>query len=166
VTRHEKKYFNKLKHCLLPVLWFGRQAALSLLLEVVVSATAVFSEKDGQRLQMLVGKILRLANLQKDIITSCETSFLFFQTALLDFIVGGIYALPTEANRLQYVMSAFEDGIRLCQAVLHQPLPPFFVNYRGVLRDSLKTNIIQPLCRDIETDLRLHIHTKHLGMYV
>lgn len=140
-----------------------RQSALSLLVEVVVAATAFFSEKDGQRLQMITGKLLRLANLQKDVITSCDTSFLYFQTALLDFIVSGIYALPTEANRIQYVMSAYEDGIRLCQAVLHQPLPPFFVNYRGVLRDALKTNVIQPLCRDIETDLRLHIHTKHLG---
>jgi hypothetical protein len=52
---------------------------------------------------------------------------------------------------------------RLCQTVLHTDATPFFVNYRDTLRETVMGEIVQPLCRDIETDLRLHIHTKHLG---
>ena len=47
--------------------------------------------------------------------------------------------------------------------MLHCDTKPFFVNYRDTLRATVMTEIVQPLCRDIETDLRLHIHTKHLG---
>jgi hypothetical protein len=47
--------------------------------------------------------------------------------------------------------------------VLHADATPFFVNYRDTLRQTVMQEIVQPLCRDIETDLRLHIHTKHLG---
>jgi hypothetical protein len=47
--------------------------------------------------------------------------------------------------------------------VLHTDATPFFVNYRDTLRETVMGEIVQPLCRDIETDLRLHIHTKHLG---
>lgn len=59
-------------------------------------------------------------------------------------------------------MSAFNDGIRLCQAVSHKDASPFFLSYRAFLRDSLRQEVIEPLCRDIENDLRLHIHTKNL----
>jgi len=54
---------------------------------------------------------------------------------------------------------------RLCQIVLHADTAPFFVNYRDTLRETVLNEIVQPLCRDIETDLRLHIHTKHLGQW-
>lgn len=47
--------------------------------------------------------------------------------------------------------------------MLHADATPFFVNYRDTLREAVLLEIVQPLCRDIETDLRLHIHTKHLG---
>jgi hypothetical protein len=47
--------------------------------------------------------------------------------------------------------------------VLHADATPFFVNYRDTLREAIMLEIVHPLCRDIENDLRLHIHTKHLG---
>lgn len=49
--------------------------------------------------------------------------------------------------------------------MLHADATPFFVNYRDTLRQAVMVEIVQPLCRDIETDLRLHIHTKHLGEF-
>ncbi len=140
-----------------------RQITLALLVEVLVHAPAqVTNEKDAQRLSAYCNKMLALANLSKDISSTCETTFLFFHTGILTPIVQSVYLLPTECNRLQYIYSAFEDGIRACQMVMHTDLSLFFVNYRSILKEVLKAHIIEPLCRDIETDLRLHIHTKHL----
>ena len=36
----------------------------------------------------------------------------------------------------------------------------FLQAYRRFLCRVLQTRVIQPLCREIETNLRLHIHTK------
>lgn len=139
-----------------------RQTTMSILVDIVTAATSMIADPLAQRIRSLKNKMIKMANLSKDLAAACETTFLYFHTALLDPIVGSIYSLPTEANRLQYVISAYEDGIKLCQAVMHSNLSDFYVNFRGTLRETLKFNVIQPLCRDIENDLRLHIHTKHL----
>ena len=103
-----------------------------------------------------------LSNISKSIVMACDTSFLYYHTDILPFVIKSIYNQSTEANRLQYVLNALNDGIRQCQHVLHMDATAFVVNYRDILRHAITTEVIQPLCHDIETDLRLHIHTKHL----
>eukprot|EP01038_Epipyxis_sp_PR26KG_P006379 gene6379-8787_t len=138
-----------------------RQSALLVLIEIVLSSS-VSNEKDNNRIRGYLNKLLALANFPKDVLNTCDTSFMYNHLALLPPLVHAIYSLPTEASRLQYIFSAFEDGIKLCQMVTHSDVTPFFVNYRLNLCAGLKMCIIEPLCADIETDLRLHIHTKHL----
>lgn len=140
----------------------SRQFSLSLLILVLASNGTISNDKDSAKLHACAHKIVAVANAMKEISAACDTSFMFFYTDFLHTLVSSIYKLPTECNRLQYIFSAYADGIKLCPTVLHTEAGPYFVNYRAILRESLKDNIIQPLCSDIETDLRLHIHTKHL----
>jgi len=121
------------------------------------------NEKDATRLKQLVRRITALANITHDIRTVCNTSFLYFHTDILDPIISAVYQHSTEANRLQYILASFCDGIRLCQTVTHKDSTPFLLEYRSLLKRTLTTQIVEPLCRDIETDLRLHVHTKHLN---
>lgn len=123
---------------------------------------SLVSDKDRVKIKLLVQRIVMLSNASKSIVTACDTSFLYYHTDILPFIIKSIYSQSTEANRLQYVLNAFNDGIRQCQYVLHMDATSFVVNYRDILRHAIATEVIQPLCHDIETDLRLHIHTKHL----
>ena len=51
-----------------------------------------------------------------------------------------------------------EEGIRIVSGDDCKRL--FLLAYRQYLCHILHTKITQPLCREIETDLRLHIHTK------
>ena len=87
---------------------------------------------------------------------------MYFHYHLLPVIISGIYQEPTGANKIQYVTSAFSDAIKLCEIVTHSESGPFIINLRKTIHEVIKTEIIEPLSRDIETDLRLHIHTKHL----
>ena len=57
-------------------------------------------------------------------------------------MVASIYQLPLECNRLQYILSAFESGVRLCQAVSHTDVAPFFLNFRANLKEVLRLHII------------------------
>lgn len=139
------------------------QVLLRILSEVISSARqSLVSDKERVKIKLLVQRIVMLSNASKSIVTACDTSFLYYHTDILPFIVKSIYNQSTEANRLQYVLNAFNDGIRQCQYVLHMDATSFVVNYRDILRHAIATEVIQPLCHDIETDLRLHIHTKHL----
>jgi len=103
-----------------------------------------------------------LANIKTHVANACETSFLYGHFHLLPHLVSGIYQEPTCANRLQYVVGAFSDAVRLCEVVSHADKPPYIINLRKNIHDVLKSQIIEPLGSDIETDLRLHIHIKHL----
>jgi len=139
----------------------SRQAALLIVTEIVAGSPA-YNEKEALKLKGFVRRIVALSNFSHDVRVACDSSFLYFHQDILAPIVASIYKLPTEANRLQYIMGSFNDGIKMCQMVAHRDATPFFLAYRSFLRDTLRAHIIEPLCRDIENDLRMHIHTKHL----
>jgi WASH complex subunit 7 len=140
----------------------SRQVTLSLLIDIVTSGTLVF-EKDAIRLKNASKKLIALSSLSRDIVEACDTAYLYNHTVLLPTLVKVIYDLPTECNRLQYIYSSYEDGFKLCDTVLHSDNNKlFFLNYRSILTSILRKCIIEPLCSDIETDLRLHIHTNYL----
>eukprot|EP01040_Poterioochromonas_malhamensis_P008770 gene8770-9504_t len=146
-----------------------RQAMLSVLLEILISSnnTSIRSDKDASRLQTLGNKLIALSNLQKEITSSLSTSFIFFHTSVLPTVVKSIYSLPTEVNRLPYIYRIFEDGGESAlQYILYEKEEKkkeyYYDNYCQYLINILNNEIIKPLCRDIENDLRYHIHTKHL----
>ena len=93
----------------------------------------------------------------------CDTSFLYFHAHLLPVIIGSVYLEPICANRIQYIIGAFSDSIKLCERIAHTDPAPFVINLRKNMHEVLKAQIIEPLGRDIENDLRMHIHTKHLN---
>eukprot|EP00606_Chrysophyceae_sp_TOSAG23-5_P000989 GSChrysophyteH2.ASY1.ANO1.1643.1 assembled CDS len=110
----------------------------------------------------IVSRLVTLASFTNNIKLVTDTSFLYFHLDILSPMVTALYALQTEVNRLQYVIGAFADGIKMCAAVTHSDPTPFFVNYRSFIKEVIAKHIIQPLCRDIENNLRIHISTKNL----
>ena len=139
----------------------ARQAIVMLCAQVVTSGTNM-SDKEGAKIRLLCRRACIVANFDKDIKTVCDTGFLFFHKDILAPLMQHIYDNPTQANRLQYQVAAFSDGIRVCQSIAHTEVAPYFVGYRAFLRDTIQTHIVQSLCTDIEDNLRLHVHTKTL----
>ena len=138
-----------------------RQALLLLCSQIVASGSNM-SEKEGLRVRALCRRACIMANFDKDVKTVCDTGFLFYHQDILAPMMQHLYQHPTQANRLQYQVAAFCDGIRVCQSIAHTEVAPFFVGYRAFLRDTIQTYVIQSLCTDIEDNLRLHAHTKTL----
>jgi WASH complex subunit 7 len=139
----------------------ARQAGLQILCEIIVGSK-LFNEKEGPRLRNLVARLCTVSQLPRQLQNVCDSRFLYYHLDILPPMVESVYQQSAEANRLQYLLQSFIDGIRVCQMVAHVPATPFFLNLRSYIRETVKKNIIEPLCRDIENDLRLHIHTKHL----
>eukprot|EP00981_Chlorochromonas_danica_P012186 scaffold4610_cov180-Ochromonas_danica.AAC.3 len=145
-----------------------RQISLHLFAEIILAAppNVLKNDREGQKIHSSCSKLIALANLVKEVRAATDCSFIYFHTSLLQPIIRSIYQIPTECNRLHYLYSVYEDGVKLPQAVLHDNEQRFVQNFHKVICDPLKVEIIEPLCKDIETDLRLHIHTKHLDHMV
>ncbi|RMX41703.1 hypothetical protein pdam_00019853 [Pocillopora damicornis] len=82
-----------------------------------------------------------------------------FPTYLTD-----LYDSATDVHRIHYMISALGDCVPVLQRVKHEPSPQVMLElFEKEIGDTLHENLLQPLCRDIETDLRLHIH-QHLQL--
>jgi WASH complex subunit 7 len=135
----------------------------SLIIAEIIGTSPLMPAKDAQRLQQFTKRLVTLSCFDKYITSLSDTAFLYYHKDILTPMVQTIYQLPTEVNRLQYIIAAFAEGIRMCAAVLFTEAGPYFVGYRAYIRDVINTVIIQPLCRDIENNLRIHISTKNLS---
>ena len=123
----------------------------------------------------------------------CDTSFLYLHLDLLAPVVATVFAAPTEAHRLHYVVAAFADGAKLCDAALL--LPPastassasattssgaggligprstsskaFLRGYRLVLLHILQIRLVRPHCtlRDIGPSYPARYLTLSLAHY-
>jgi WASH complex subunit 7 len=128
----------------------------------ILAGSRLFNDKESHKLQGYIKRIAALCSLPRQIRCITDSRFLYFNLNAVPPIIASIYRQPPEAPRLHYVISAFADGIKMCQMIGHTDVTPFYVQFRDYLRRCVKKGIIEPLCRDIEDDLRLHIHTKHL----
>ena len=101
-----------------------------------------------------------IANIQWHADTACDTSFLFFSRELLPACLADIYARPDEAQRLPVLVSAF----RASQKILLRgtATPEMLEGFEAEMQLALENEILGPLCTDVETDLRLHIHSARL----
>lgn len=91
----------------------SRQIMLSILVEIVAAAPgSLLPEKDAHKLILFLRRLNGLSNMAKETTQACDTAFLYYHTHLLPSLVSNVYTLPTEANRLQYILIAFCDGIR------------------------------------------------------
>ena len=138
-----------------------RQHLVSTIVEMMTGSNFI-EEKDAAKIDSMLQRIKMLANITTLVKNACNTSFLLFHSQLLPVIVAGIYEAPTSANRIYYTVGAFSDAVKLCESVKHRDPKPFIINLRKSIHEVIEQEIIEPLSRDIETDLRLHIHTKQL----
>lgn len=143
--------------------WFSapRLAAIQTAVEIV-AGSGLMSDKELHRLHSLAARITLLTNMFSCISQTCDTTYLYHHVYLLPTLTDMVYANSVGVNRLVYILAAFSDGIRISEHIAHAEQLPFFMKYRAYLVHVIQHHIVMPLCRDIETDLRLHIHTKYL----
>lgn len=142
----------------------SRQSAIVLLSEILC-CSPYMNDKDSNKLRGLTKRILHITQLPKLIRKACDSGYLYFHLDILSPMIISIFSSSTEANRLQYLLAAFSDGIRLCDYISHvghEVKEKYLSNYRLFFKTTITKIIISPLCQEIETDLRLHVHTKHL----
>lgn len=101
-----------------------------------------------------------LTDLKRTSAALCDCGFLYFSRDMITASLTHIYQRPAEAHRLKYLMAAAGDTTRLLVA---GGAPEDVVKeHESELREIFEDAIVKPLCREIETDLRLHLHSVRL----
>ena len=143
---------------------------LSTMVQAASSAAGILSDSDSQKIRAYVRRLSCLRSLSKSITRACNTQFLYFHREFVfPHAVEAMYnqqkvaADTFSAYKIQYLVSAMCDGTRLCSVVLHEDPDIMCNKFKAFLLNVLDTEIIKPLCSAIETDLRLHIHSKQLS---
>mgnify|MGYP001064344483 FL=1 len=109
-----------------------------------------------------VWKIERLSSFQHQLAANCDCSFMYWVSNLVPAIIKDLFNSPPEhASRLQYVFSALRDCSRFLAASSVTPAQgaALVAAYEREANDSFRDGFITPLARQIETDLRLDLHS-------
>ena len=123
----------------------------------------VFAPEDLQAVEMHLQSLTRMASIEETLGRVCDCTFLYFYRDLFPAFVRNLYqtSLKSAANRTQLVLSAFSDPERVLKHVRHVERSPesatnaCFDGYKDFIFGVVKDEYIQPLCKAIETDLRL-----------
>lgn len=134
-------------------------------------ASAVGSEIDAAPMALknaeepvkLIWKMRLLSDFQRKIRNACDCSFFYWSRELLHPFLMDLYAQPEQANRIQYVVGGFLDATKLLRGAQHDANNDLYVDaYASFIESVVDEEIVENLCKDVENDLRLHIHSVHL----
>eukprot|EP00358_Blepharisma_japonicum_P003181 CAMPEP_0202949104 /NCGR_PEP_ID=MMETSP1395-20130829/14941_1 /ASSEMBLY_ACC=CAM_ASM_000871 /TAXON_ID=5961 /ORGANISM="Blepharisma japonicum, Strain Stock R1072" /LENGTH=269 /DNA_ID=CAMNT_0049651817 /DNA_START=1421 /DNA_END=2230 /DNA_ORIENTATION=- len=105
-----------------------------------------------------------LADYQDNLKRSTDCSFVYWIQELNTHFLSFIYAEPANVHRLKYLYMALEDSAYQLLASKHMEDPKSLKdNYLKDREDELVNQVIMPLARAIESDLRLQIHSLYIS---
>lgn len=119
--------------------------------------------KNAEEPVKLIWKLHLLSDFQRKIRNACDCSFFYWSRELLHPFLQDLYGQPEQANRIQYIVGGFLDAIKLLRGAQHEAdSEPYVKSYAGFIDSVIEEEIVENLCKDVENDLRLHIHSVHL----
>ncbi|CAM6083172.1 unnamed protein product [Calypogeia fissa] len=133
---------------------------LRLALDVVCSLQSRIPVDIADEMMDLCSVIEVVANIHREVKSVTDCSFLYWSRETMPTCFGMLYAQTKEARHLQLVINAFKDPIRLLKS--GHADRAVIQSYEREMEDAIEHELVAPLCRDIETDLRLHVHSAHL----
>ncbi|KAJ4950569.1 hypothetical protein NE237_027401 [Protea cynaroides] len=136
----------------------SRRLILSIALDLLQSIGHL--HVNCSRIKKLLSKLAIISDFQSIVeeVTSCN--FLYWRKEMMASWFSMVYVDVNKFSWLQYLLDAFCDGLWLLKL---GSVGKFTVrSHEEEIENAVKNEIIIPLCRDIETDLRLHVHSTHL----
>ena len=116
-------------------------------------------EKVGEEVRYQLYKLGMLAQYQQLVDQHTNCAFLYWLPNLIPVFLKDIYDNPSQVNRLSHLFLALEDIPTLFAGCERTSRLQLKHELTSELLHYLHTEIVLPLCREVETDLRLHIHS-------
>lgn len=137
-----------------------RRVILSLCLDVINGLQPGLQEESRRKIGDFLSELEIAADINTLVETSTNCSFLYTRKEMMSIWFPMMYGQAEKALQIQFILNAFVDGIKMLKK--GNADTQTISRYEQEIESSLTNDVIEPLCRDIETDLRLHVHSAHL----
>ncbi|KAK2158033.1 hypothetical protein LSH36_178g02040 [Paralvinella palmiformis] len=116
-------------------------------------------------LAALVGTLKKLdviSEMSEKLHKACDCSFMYWHRVILPIYLTDLFENAVDVHKLHYMFGALRDCVLPMKMTRHKSSPEVLLDaFQKEVMANLKEYLLAPLCTEIETDLRLHIH-KHL----
>ncbi|XP_066561354.1 WASH complex subunit 4 [Amia ocellicauda] len=140
-----------------------RRLVISLALSVGTQMKT-FKDEELLPLQLFLKKLDLISELRERVKVQCDCSFLFWHRAVFPIYLDDVYDNAVDAARIHYMFSALRDCV---PAMLHAKhlatYDQLLESYDKEIMDVFNEHLLDKLCKEIEKDLRLSVHT-HLKL--
>ncbi|GAB5370806.1 hypothetical protein AAMO2058_001524900 [Amorphochlora amoebiformis] len=137
--------------------------------------TAAFDD-----LQYHLWKLDLLSSFQTRVVVACECSCLYWIANVIPVFFSDIFKNSDQVTRIPYLLAALRDARhllltydntppsklletskdgRLSARVPTERAKKFLSSFKAEVMSHFEDKILKPLCREVENDLRLHIHS-------
>uniref|UniRef100_A0A9L0RD10 WASH complex subunit 4 n=1 Tax=Equus caballus TaxID=9796 RepID=A0A9L0RD10_HORSE len=123
-----------------------------------------FKDEELFPLQVVMKKLDLISELRERIRTQCDCCFLYWHRAVFPIYLDDVYESAVDAARLHYMFSALRDCVPAMMHARHlESYEILLDSYDKEIMEILNEHLLDKLCKEIEKDLRLSVHT-HLKL--
>uniref|UniRef100_A0ABI7ZS81 WASH complex subunit 4 n=1 Tax=Felis catus TaxID=9685 RepID=A0ABI7ZS81_FELCA len=123
-----------------------------------------FKDEELFPLQVVMKKLDLISELRERVQTQCDCCFLYWHRAVFPIYLDDVYENAVDAARLHYMFSALRDCVPAMMHARHLESHEILLDcYDKEIMEILNEHLLDKLCKEIEKDLRLSVHT-HLKL--
>ncbi|KAL5260221.1 hypothetical protein ACHWQZ_G010367 [Mnemiopsis leidyi] len=155
--------FNLIAHCINGCCNGPRKTICRLAIEVARQGKALSSD-DNMMFVNIFRRIEVITEYQCKVRSACDTSFIYWHRSIAPVYFSHVFNNPTLAPNLQYFFAGLADCHHQISMMKHLSTETNKIELlEKDVKDHFEKEILQPLCNEIETDLRLSTHS-HLQL--
>ncbi|XP_072038890.1 WASH complex subunit 4-like [Amphiura filiformis] len=140
-----------------------RRLVASLALSVGTQMKA-FKDDELLSFKAVMNKLTLISDLREQLRAACNCSFLYWHRVVFPLYLADRFENAVDAHRLHYMFGALADCAMPIKMSQHMDSPADVLQaFDKEINQQFKEHLLDPLCRGVETDLRLSIHT-HLKL--
>ncbi|KAK7891691.1 hypothetical protein WMY93_023654 [Mugilogobius chulae] len=123
-----------------------------------------FKDEEILPLQLVLKKLDLISELSERVKLQCDCSFLYWHRAVFPIYLDDVYDNAVDAARIHYMFSALRDSVPSMMHAKHtESCDQLLQSYDKEIMEVFSEHLLDKLCKEIEKDLRLSVHT-HLKL--
>ncbi|CAL1541419.1 unnamed protein product [Lymnaea stagnalis] len=118
-----------------------------------------FKEDELQSLDDTLKRLDIISELRVKVREACDCSFIYWHRVIFPLYLDDLCETVTDTHRVHYMFAALRDCVPQMGVVKHlETSLKLKEAFDREITKNVTEHLLEPLCRSIETDLRLHIH--------
>lgn len=116
----------------------------------------VFNQKELSEIRYLCSRLEVMTDWEYIVNKSTRCRFIYWMRPLFPYIFEMIMADQKRPNQMNYFLMALNDPLQMLWNIKHLESPNVAIdNYKREIYKAFTDNVIKPICRQVEEEIRL-----------